>query len=108
MLDVKKMLTKLSQSVGVHFGEPSSVTFPFTAQKDGILAVVVSPLSNANAYFVIGDGSGTVYRSNMFYGFGTAEQFFVKKGKTYTVIAQDGVKSANATFSPLEIGSGTA
>lgn len=104
MLDVKKMLTKITQSVGVHFGESSSVTLPFTAQKDGIITIGVSPLSNANAYFIISDGSNTVYRSNMFYGFGTVGQFFVKKGKTYTVVTQDGVRDTNVTFSPLEIG----
>lgn len=107
MLNLKKMLTKITQSVGVHFGEPTSVTLPFTAQKDGIITIGVSPSSNVNAYFIVSDGSETVYRSNMFYGFGTVEQFFVKKGKTYTVILQDGVKNTDVTFSPLEIGGGT-
>lgn len=106
MIDLKKMLTKITQSVGVHFGESSSVTLPFTAQKDGLITIRVSPTDNTNAYYIVGENGSEIYRSNMFNGYGTVGQVFAKKGKTYSVVAQNKVKIVTVTFSPLEVGGG--
>lgn len=77
-----------------HFGEVETKTFPFTADKDGIVIAVVTPPANAVSYVYITEDSYAHCRG---YSTGSAQYTFtfpVKKGRTYAIQS-----ASNYTFS---------
>lgn len=65
------------------FGNPESVTFPFTATKDGfVIAICTPPTSNVSYVYITEDGSPHA----RFYGMSNQQGtlvFPVKTGRTY-------------------------
>ena len=76
-----------------HFGEVETKTFPFTADKDGIVICVVTPQQSATSYLYVSEDDITHARGYTASGMQYTLVFPVKRGRVYAIQA-----SANYSF----------
>ena len=77
-----------------HFGEVETKTFPFTADKDGIVIAVVTPPQSTASYLYVSEDGFVHARGYTVSGIQYTLVFPVKKGRVYAIQA-----SANYSFS---------
>lgn len=83
MADIKKELESLNGKL-IERETVKTVTFPFTALKNGVCVCTVTP-SQSNSYSYIWDGSAVVGAGSCTNGAQYSFPFLVEKGKTYSV-----------------------
>ena len=66
------------------FGNPTTVTLPYTATVDGIVVIIVNPSSSDDSYLYIKEGSSYHYEGSSRGGMAYTLVFPVKKGRTYS------------------------
>lgn len=118
MLNLKKLLTKVLQTIGKSLvGTVSDVYWwstSWTAPSDGMLVLRITPNNNSAWYWYISDSSisGSVGAwSHQFRGSnnGTVtEAIPVKKGATYSTAQVSNINAIQCFFYPMKVGGGTA
>lgn len=90
------------KGIGVaEWGEPQSITFPYTATKDGIIVVSVNPSSGNASYLIIDDSNGKRF-ANASTGGGQYNVVIpTKKGLTYTIVSSGNTRTTD-TFYPFK------
>ena len=92
MLGIKETLTKIMNNMG-KFGTVDTLSFPFTATKDGIVVAVVVPPNTTTSYTYISEDSTVHARGASGSGYNYTLVFPVKKGCKYAIAA-----SSNSAF----------
>ena len=84
------------------FGELETLTFPFTADKDGIVIAVISPPQNTASYVYIAENGGIHARGYSAGGTNYTMVFPVRKDKAYSISASSNYSFSNGVrFFPL-------
>lgn len=118
MLDIKKMLTKISSSLGKSmFGSVTNVFWwstTWTAPSDGFIIIRITPNQNADWHLYISDSSISSFAGSWGHQFrGTKREQLtalipVVKGATYKTADEANVSTVQCLFFPMRIGGGTA
>lgn len=95
MLNVKKLLTKITERFAKPIGDAETETFPFTATKSGVCCVVVVPPTSAVSYLYVTENGGVHARGYTTGGITYTLSFPVVKGKTYALAAASNYSITN-------------
>lgn len=119
MLNLKKLLTKITQTLGKSLiGTVSEVYWwsnSWTAPSDGMMVLRITPNNNSAWYWYINDSSisgisGVGTWSHQFRGADNNTVTYtipVKKGATYSTASASNLSTIYCFFYPMKIGSGS-
>ena len=96
------MASGSSEPVLTGWGTPETITFPFTASKDGMVVGYVAAQSNAASYVFINEDGSSYARSSSYGGSGYGICFPARAGCAYTIALSSNIGSSSFKFVPFK------